>query len=45
MRRENKTNWFVLCIMACQELKVMEHLCLLGIESYTPTGSLFKISK
>ena len=45
MKRESKTNWFVLCIMACKELKIIEHLCLLGIESYTSTASLIKMSK
>ena len=42
MRRENKKNWFVLCTKARQELKVLERLSQLGIDSYTPTKIIAK---
>ena len=42
MRRESKKEWFVLCTKARQELKVLEHLGQLGIETYTPTKTVIK---
>ena len=42
MRQNNKKDWYVLCTKARQELKVLEHLSKLGIESYTPTKTTVK---
>ena len=42
MRQENKNDWFVLCTKARQELKVLERLSQLGIETYTPTKTVVK---
>ena len=43
MSRESKNDWFVLCTKARQELKVLEHLSQLGIETYTPTKTVVKL--
>ena len=37
MRQKSQKDWFVLCTKARQELKVLECLNQLGIETYTPT--------
>ena len=37
MRQKSQKDWFVLCTKARQELKVLESLSQLGIETYTPT--------
>ena len=37
MRQKSQKDWFVLCTKARQELKVLERLNQLGIETYTPT--------
>ena len=42
MRRKSKKDWFVLCTKARQELKVLERLNQLGIETYTPTKIIVK---
>ena len=42
MRGESKKEWFVLCTKARQELKVLERLSQLGIETYTPTKFVVK---
>ena len=42
MRQESKKDWFVLCTKARQELKVLERLSQLGIETYTPTKIIVK---
>ena len=42
MKLEGEKNWFVLCTKARQELKVLEHLSQLGIETYTPTKIVIK---
>jgi hypothetical protein len=42
MRRENKKDWFVLCTKARHELKVLERLSQLGIETYAPTKFVVK---
>ena len=42
MRREIKKDWFVLCTKAHQELKVLERLSQLGIETYAPTKIVVK---
>ena len=42
MREERKKDWFVLCTKARQELKVLERLGQLGIETYTPTKIVIK---
>ena len=42
MRLESKKNWFVLCTKVRQELKVLERLNQLGIETYTPTKIVVK---
>ena len=33
MRQKSQKDWFVLCIKARQELKVLEHLNKIGIET------------
>ena len=43
MREESIKDWFVLCTKARQELKVLEHLSQLGIETYTPTKTVVKL--
>ena len=42
MRQKSKKDWFVLCTKARQELKVLECLSQLGIETYTPTKMVIK---
>tara|TARA_X000000368_G_C22865474_1_gene638475 strand:- start:377 stop:847 length:471 start_codon:yes stop_codon:yes gene_type:complete len=42
MRQISKKDWFVLCTKARQELKVLERLNQLGIETYTPTKIVVK---
>ena len=42
MRSKSKQDWFVLCTKARQELKVLERLSHLGIESYAPTKLVIK---
>lgn len=42
MRRISKKDWFVLCTKSRQELKVLERLSQLGIETYTPTKIVVK---
>jgi len=42
IRRESKNDWFVLCTKARKELKVLERLSKLGIETYTPTKTVVK---
>ena len=42
MRQKSHKDWFVLCTKARQELKVLERLNLLGIETYTPTKIVVK---
>ena len=42
MRQKSKKKWFVLCTKARQELKVLERLSQLGIETYTPTKIVVK---
>jgi transcription antitermination factor NusG len=42
MRQKSQKDWFVLCTKARQELKVLERLNQLGIETYTPTKIVVK---
>ena len=42
MRQTSKKDWFVLCTKARQELKVLEHLNQLEIETFTPTKIVVK---
>ena len=42
MRRKSQKDWFVLCTKVRQELKVLERLNQLGIETYTPTKIVVK---
>ena len=42
MRHKSQKDWFVLCTKARQELKVLERLKQLGIETYTPTKIVVK---
>ena len=42
MRQKSQKDWFVLCTKARQELKVLERLNQLGIETYIPTKILVK---
>tara|TARA_B110000003_G_C16563408_1_gene501356 strand:+ start:270 stop:740 length:471 start_codon:yes stop_codon:yes gene_type:complete len=42
MIQKSKKNWYVLCTKARQELKVLEHLREIGIETYTPTKIVVK---
>ena len=42
MRQKSKKDWFVLCTKARQELKVLERLNQLGVETYTPTKIVVK---
>lgn len=42
MRQKSQKDWFVLCTKARQELKVIERLNQLGIETYTPTKIVVK---
>jgi transcription antitermination factor NusG len=42
MKKKSKKDWFVLCTRARQELKVLERLSQLGIETYTPTKIVVK---
>ena len=42
MRQKSQKDWFVLCTKARQELKVLECLNQLGIETYTPTKIVVK---
>ena len=42
MRQKSQKDWFVLCTKARQELKVLERLDQLGIETYTPTKIVVK---
>ena len=42
MREKSKKDWFVLCTKARQEIKVLECLNQLGIETYTPTKTVVK---
>lgn len=42
MRKKSKKDWFVLCTKARQELKVLERLSQLGIETYIPTKTVVK---
>ena len=42
MRQKSQKDWFVLCTKARQELKVLERLSQLGIETYTPTKTVVK---
>ena len=42
MRQKSQRDWFVLCTKARQELKVLESLSQLGIETYTPTKIVVK---
>ncbi len=42
MRQKREKDWFVLCTKARQELKVLERLSQLGIETYTPTKTVVK---
>jgi transcription antitermination factor NusG len=43
MRQKSQKDWFVLCTKARQELKVLERLNQLGIETYTPTKTVVKL--
>jgi len=42
MRQKSQKDWFVLCTKSRQELKVLERLSQLGIETYTPTKIVIK---
>ena len=42
MIEKSKKDWFVLCTKSRQELKVLDCLNQLGIETYTPTKTLVK---
>ena len=42
MREKSIKDWFVLCTKARQELKVLERLSQLGIETYTPAKIVVK---
>ena len=42
MRQKSQKDWFVLCTKVRQELKVLECLSQLGIETYTPTKIVVK---
>ena len=42
MRQKSQKDWFVLCTKARQELKVLERLNQLGIETYTPSKIVVK---
>ena len=42
MRQKSKKVWFVLCTKSRQELKVVEFLRQLRIETYTPTKTVTK---
>ena len=42
MRQKSEKDWFVVCTKALQELKVLECLSELGIETYTPTKIVVK---
>ena len=42
MRQKSQKDWFVLCTKARQELKVLECLNQLGIDTYTPTKIVVK---
>jgi hypothetical protein len=42
MRQKSQKDWFVLCTKARQELRVLERLNQLGIETYTPTKIVVK---
>ena len=42
MRQKSQKDWFVLCTKARQELKILERLNQLGIETYTPTKIVVK---
>jgi len=42
MIHKSKKDWFVVCTKARQELKVLESLSQLGIETYTPTKIVIK---
>jgi transcriptional antiterminator RfaH len=42
MRQKSKKDWFVLFTKVRQELKVLERLSQLGIETYTPTKTVVK---
>ena len=42
MRQESQKDWFVLCTKVRQELKVLERLNQLGVETYTPTKIVVK---
>jgi len=42
MRQKSQKDWFVLCTKARQELKVLERLKQLGIETFTPTKIVVK---
>ena len=42
MRQKSKKDWLVLCTKARQELKVLERLSQLEIETYTPTKTEVK---
>lgn len=43
MRQKSQKDWFVLCIKARQELKVLKHLNQTGIETYTSTKIVVKL--